>query len=216
MDAEASAPLVKICGITSSDAYDAAMAADYVGFVFFPPSPRYLTLERAGGLARPHGPARVGLFVEPTDEAIAAALGAVPLDVLQVVGSAERAAALRQRFGRPVWRAMAVQAASDLPAAMAGADALLLDASPPRGATRPGGNAVAFDWSVLQGWTAPGPWLLAGGLTPANVASAIRATGAPAVDVSSGVERVPGQKDPALIEAFIRAARSVVRSGALA
>ena len=119
---------------------------------------------------------------------------------------------IRQRCGRPVWRAVAVQAPSDLPGAMAGVDALLLDASPPRGATRPGGNARSFDWSMLQGWTVPGPWLLAGGLTPTNVAAAIRATGAPGVDVSSGVERTPGHKDPALIEAFIRAARAAVRS----
>ena len=127
--------------------------------------------------------------------------------MLQVVAPAERVAELRVRFGRPVWRAVGIRARTDLPDSLAGADALLLDAKPPTGATRPGGNAVAFDWAMLQGWHSPGPWLLAGGLHPDNVAAAIAATGAPAVDVSSGVERAPGVKDPALIEAFIRAVR---------
>ena len=103
---------------------------------------------------------------------------------------------------------MGVATGADLPPDSGGVDRLLIETKPPAGATRPGGNAVAFDWSVLAGWTAPCPWLLAGGLTPDNVAAAIRATGAPAVDVSSGVERAPGVKDPALIRAFIAAARA--------
>ncbi|WP_158747120.1 phosphoribosylanthranilate isomerase [Acidisphaera sp. L21] len=199
---------VKICGISTPDAYEAAASADYIGFVFFPPSPRYITPARAAGLAV--GRARhVGLFVDPTDGQIAEMLDAFNLDILQIVAPVSRAAALRARFGRPVWRAVGIRAAADLPAGLDGADALLLDAKPPAGATRPGGNAVSFDWSILAGWQAPGPWLLAGGLTPGNVADAIVATGALAVDVSSGVESAPGQKDPALIRAFLQAARSV-------
>ncbi len=196
---------IKICGISTPDAYEAAHTADYIGFVFFPPSPRFVTPVRAAALAT--GPAvHVGLFVDPTDAQVAETIDAFDLDILQLVAAPARVAAIRAAFGRPVWRAVGVHAASDLPAAM-DADALLLDARPPPGATRPGGNAVAFDWSLLAGWHAPGPWLLAGGLHPGNVAAATAATGAPAVDVSSGVERAPGVKDPALIEAFLRAAR---------
>ncbi len=175
--------------------------------MFFPPSPRYVTPAQAAALAASGGPARVGLFVDPGDDLVSATLDAVALDVLQVVATPSRAVALRARFGRPVWRAVGIGSAADLPAAMDGADALLLDARPPAQATRPGGNAVAFDWTVLRGWLPPGPWLLAGGLTPGNVAHALAQTAASAVDVSSGVETAPGVKDPALIEAFIRAVR---------
>jgi phosphoribosylanthranilate isomerase len=199
---------VKICGLTTPEAYEAASTADYVGFVFFPPSPRNVTPRRAAELSPPPGPARVGLFVDPTDDAVAETLAVIPLDVLQVVAPAERVAQLRARFGLPVWRAVGVRTAADLPADLAGADAVLLDAKPPPGATRPGGNAVSFDWAMLAGWHPPGPWVLAGGLHPGNVAAAIAATGAPVVDVSSGVERAPGLKDPALIEAFLQAARA--------
>ncbi len=175
--------------------------------MFFPPSPRNIAPAQAAALAARPGPARVGLFVDPADTLIEAVLAAFPLDILQLVAAEDRVAAIRRRFGLPVWRAIGVQSAGDLPASLGAADALMLDAKPPREATRPGGNATPFDWTVLQGWQAPGPWLLAGGLTPGNVAAAIRATGAPAVDVSSGVERAPGVKDPALVEAFIRAAK---------
>ncbi len=198
---------VKICGLTTPEAVEAAASADWIGFVFFPPSPRHVTPARAAELAA-GPPARVGLFVEPDDFDIESTLAAIDLDVLQVVASASRAAAIRERFGRPVWRAIGVSFAADLPGAMDGADALLLDAKAPSDAARPGGNAQTFDWTILHGWTPPGPWLLAGGLHPGNVAAAIAATGAPAVDVSSGVERAPGVKDPALIEAFLRAARA--------
>lgn len=137
---------------------------------------------------------------------IAEVLDAIPLDVLQVNGAVDPAA-LRARFGRTVWRAMGVASPSDLPRETGGADALLLDAKPPKDATRPGGNAAPFDWGIMRGWTAPGPWLLAGGLTVANVAAAVRVTGATAVDVSSGVESAPGVKDPELIRAFVAEVR---------
>jgi phosphoribosylanthranilate isomerase len=203
--------LVKICGINSFAALDAAVdaGADFIGFVFFHRSPRFLTPAAAARLAgdAPGGPARVGLFVDPTEDAIAGALAEVELHALQLYGRFD-AAALRARFGLPVWRAVGVAGAADLPADCGGADRLLMEAKAPPGATRPGGNALAFDWSLLRFWRAPCPWLLAGGLTPENVATAIRATGAPGVDVSSGVETAPGVKDAARIRAFIAAARA--------
>jgi phosphoribosylanthranilate isomerase len=198
---------VKICGINSPDAYEAAASADWVGFVFFPPSPRFVTPARAAVLSAAPGPPRVGLFVEPTDAVIAETLAEVGLDALQVHAAPERVAAIRARFGMPVWRVVGIDRPDDLPTDAAGADALLLDAKAPSGAPVPGGNAQRFDWSMLRGWIAPAPWLLAGGLTPGNVAGAIAATGAPAVDVSSGVESARGVKDPALIEEFLRAVR---------
>ena len=209
---------VKICGINSAEALAAAVAAgaDWIGFVFFPRSPRALTPTEAASLsarapaaAQPGAPQRVGLFVDPTDAEVAAALDAVALDALQVYAGAERAAAIRLRFGRPVWRALGIAERTDLPAALGGADALVIEPKAPEDATRPGGNARRLDWALLRNWVAPGEWLLAGGLSPANVAAAIAATGAHAVDVSSGVERAPGRKDPALIHAFIAAARGV-------
>jgi phosphoribosylanthranilate isomerase len=202
---------VKICGINDPVAFDTSIeaGADWIGFVFFPPSPRFVTPATAAVLSARHpgGPPRVGLFVDPTEAAIAEALGALRLDVLQLYGSLPPLDRLRARFGLPIWRAVAIDTAADLPTDDRGADRLLLEAKPPLDATRPGGNAVSFDWSLLRDWTAPAPWVLAGGLTPANVASAIRATGAMAVDVSSGVERSRGIKDQALIRAFIANAR---------
>ena len=202
---------VKICGINDPVAFDTVVeaGADMVGFVFFPPSPRYVNVGEAAALSArcPGGPLRVGLFVDPTEDQIAAVLAAMHLDILQVYGQCPPIAALRARFGRPIWRPVAIDGAADLPANDHGADCLLLEAKPPPAATRPGGNAISFDWNLLRGWVAPAPWVLAGGLTPDNVAAAIRATGATAVDVSSGVESVRGRKDPALIRAFIRNAR---------
>jgi phosphoribosylanthranilate isomerase len=203
---------VKICGINSPEAFDAAVAtgADWLGFVFFPPSPRFVTPAEAAALSARSsgGPRRVGLFVEPVEDAIAATLAAVKLDVLQLYANADRAAAVRARFGVPVWRAVGIGAKADLPTEASGIDGLLLEAKPPPDAANPGGNAQAFDWSLPRFWRAPAPWLLAGGLTSANVADAIHASGAPAVDVSSGVERSRGVKDPALVAAFIAAARA--------
>jgi phosphoribosylanthranilate isomerase len=206
---------VKICGINDPAALAAAAeaGADWIGFVFYPPSPRFVTPAQASAISHSHlgGPARVGLFVEPSDAEVAAALASVGLDVLQVYADAERATALRRRFGLPVWHAVGVARAADLPRAAEGVDGFLLDAKPPKDAALPGGNARRFDWSLLHGWGSPLPWLLAGGLTPDNVADALRLSGAPGVDVSSGVERRRGEKDPALIHAFIAAVRSAGR-----
>jgi phosphoribosylanthranilate isomerase len=202
---------VKICGINAPLAFDTAIdaGADWVGFNFFPPSPRYVTATQAAALSArsPGGPPRVGLFVDPTPDAIAATLDVVRLDILQVYGAPDLIGLLA-RFGLPVWHALGVTTATDLPSASNGADMLVMEAKPPPGATRPGGNAVRFDWSLLRGWTAPSPWILAGGLTADNVVEAISTTGARAVDVSSGVEATRGVKDPALIRAFIANARS--------
>jgi phosphoribosylanthranilate isomerase len=151
---------------------------------------------------------RVGLFVDPTAAVIEAVLDTVHLDVLQLYGRIDDLPALRARFGLPLWRPVGIERAGDLPHDDRGADALLLEAKPPTGATRPGGNAVSFDWSLLKDWRAPAPWILGGGLTPDNVAAAIRTTAAPAVDVSSGVEQRRGVKDAALIRAFIANARA--------
>jgi phosphoribosylanthranilate isomerase len=203
---------VKICGINDPAALDAAASAgaDWVGFVFFPPSPRAVTPGRAAALvsACPDGPERVGLFVNPSDADVAAVLDALRLDALQLYAPTERVAALRARFDLPVWQAIGIARAADLPTEAGAIDRFVLEAKPPADASRPGGNATPFDWSLLRGWHAPAPWILAGGLTPETVAAAIRATGAEAVDVSSGVERTPGRKDPALIRAFIAAARA--------
>ena len=203
---------VKICGINDRAARDAALAAgaDWLGFVFFPPSPRAVTPDLAAALAA-GVPACVGLFVRPADDDIAATLARVKLDVLQVYDTPARCAALRARFARPVWRAVGVAGAADLPDAADGVDGFVIEAKPPEGATRPGGNAAMLEWSILRGWRSPLPWLLAGGLSPGNVAEAIRATGAPGVDVSSGVERERGKKDPALIRAFVARAKDAHR-----
>ena len=208
---------VKICGINDAAAFDAAVeaGADMVGFVFYPPSPRAVAPAQAAALSARHpggGPLRVGLFVNAADGLIEAALAALPLDLLQLHGAEDpaRCAAIRARFGRPVMKALGVATAVDLDVLDAFApvvDRFLLDARPPPGASLPGGNAASFDWSLTAGRRIPRPWLLAGGLTPENVAEAVRASGASGVDVSSGVERARGAKDPALIRAFVRAAR---------
>lgn len=207
---------VKICGIKDAAAFDTALAAgaDWVGFNFFPPSPRYVTSEYAAELSAraPGGPPRVGLFVDPTEEQIANTLATVRLDILQIYGALDLPA-LRTRFGLPIWHPVGVVTATDLPTTASGADRLLVEAKAPSDATRPGGNALSFDWTLLHGWRAPAPWILAGGLTPDNVADAISITGATAVDVSSGVERTRGVKDPALIRAFIANARGTDAQG---
>jgi len=211
---------VKICGVRSAEAVAAAAeaGAEFVGLVFFPTSPRAVTAAQAASLAAARssgGPALVGLFVDPTDEELTSVLSSVPLDWLQLHGRErpERVAAVRARFGLPVLKAVGVETRAEAEEAVAAyapvADALLFDAKPAPGATRPGGNAVAIDASCLAGLSCPLPWLLAGGLTPGTVAEAIRLSGAPGVDVSSGVERALGDKDAGLIRAFVAAARAV-------
>ena len=208
----------KICGLGDEQSVQTAIAggAAWVGFVFFPPSPRALSPARAAELARlvPEGVRKVGLFVAPDDALIAEVLAAVPLDLIQLHGqeTPERVAEIREKFGVPVMKAVAVAEPADLDRARAYeavADLLLFDARPPKGATRPGGNALAFDWALLKGSEWRRPWLLAGGLDAGNVAEAVRASGAAAVDVSSGVESAPGRKDPALIKAFLDAVKAL-------
>lgn len=206
---------VKICGINSPQAFDACIeaGADWIGLVFFPASPRYVTPAQAAGLSARHagGPKRVGLFVDPTDADLAASLAEIRLDILQLHATPARAVEIRACFGLPVWRAVGVAVASDLPVSADGADAILLDAKAPASATRPGGNAASFDWRLLADYRPGYRWLLAGGLTPGNVADAIDATHAPAVDVSSGVESGRGIKDPDKIRRFIANARATQR-----
>ncbi|WP_428486018.1 phosphoribosylanthranilate isomerase [Rhodopila sp.] len=202
---------VKICGINDAAAFDAAVGAgaDWVGFNFFPASPRFISPQTAATLSRraAAGPPRVGLFVEPSDALLASVLDFLRLDILQIYGRLNDIASLKAKFGLPIWRPVGVAAPADLPVDPSSADALLIEAKPPAEATRPGGNAILVDWPILRGWIAPAPWLLAGGLTPNNVRTAIQLTGADAVDVSSGVERTTGVKDPDLIRAFIQQAK---------
>lgn len=207
--------IVKICGLTDSAHVDAAVdaGARYLGFVFFAKSPRAVTTEQAAALTLgvPPGIMRVGLFVNPDDGFLASVLDRVPLDMIQLHGkeSPERVADVKARFGLPVMKAVGVCGPQDLDALWdygLVADQLLVDAKAPKDADLPGGNGVSFDWRLLVGRKWLKPWMLAGGLTPQNVATAIRLTGAAAVDVSSGVESAPGLKDAALIRAFVKAA----------
>ncbi len=210
---------VKICGLSTPDTLAAALdaGADMVGFVFFPPSPRHLSFDTAREIgARVQGrAAKVALSVNAGDDDIDAMIAALAPDWLQLHGaeSPERAGELKRRTGLRIIKAIGVSVAGDLdaiPAYCGVADLILLDAKPPKDATRPGGNALAFDWSLLAGVKIGLPWMLSGGLDPGNVADAIRITGARAVDVSSGVESAPAVKDPALIARFIANARAAV------
>lgn len=210
---------VKICGLRSLDDVRAVAEAGaaYAGLVFFAKSPRNLTPEQAAALALevPVGICKVALVVDADDATLDRIVATVPLDMLQLHGheSPERVVELRARYGLPVMKAVGVAGPEDLPQIdiySQVADQLLIDAKPPRDATLPGGNGLAFDWQLLarrRYWQRP--WMLAGGLTPDNVAQAIRMTGARQVDVSSGVESAPGVKDPARIRAFVEAAKSV-------
>jgi phosphoribosylanthranilate isomerase len=206
---------VKICGLRSRGDATAAAAsgAFYVGLVFFPRSPRHMTLADARWVAEavPERVIRVALTVDADDDALDALLASVPLDMLQLHGreSPERVADVRERYGLPVMKAVGLASEADLAGIDAFAevaDQVLVDARPPRDADRPGGRGLPFDWRLIRGrrWTRP--WMLAGGLTPENVAEAVRLTGASQVDVSSGVERAPGIKDRDRIAAFIQAA----------
>ena len=210
---------VKICGLTqASDVQAAARAgAVYGGFVFFEKSPRHLTLDRAAVLAAeaPLGLAKVALTVNAEDAFLDALVSQVPLDMLQLHGreSPARVAEVKARYGLPVMKAVGVADEGDLPALESYfkvADQILVDAKPPKGAALPGGNGLAFDWRLIAGRRWPVPWMLAGGLTPDNVAQAVAMTGARQVDVSSGVESAPGVKDDALIAAFVTAAQDKI------
>ena len=211
---------VKICGVNSRAALAAALAggASHVGFVFYGPSPRALEAAAAAALAAtvPANVTRVGLTVDETDGRIAALLAAVPLDMLQLHGdeTPERVGELRRRFGLPVMKAIRVSGTADVEAATTYggvADWLLFDARPPKdmAGALPGGNALAFDWRLIAGRSWPCPWMLSGGLNAGNLAAAVAATGATAVDVSSGVEDRPGVKNPAKIAAFLALAASL-------
>ena len=206
---------IKICGISDAAAMDAVISAhaDYMGLVFYPPSPRNISLPDASLLAGRSGPeiARVGLFVDADDVTIGEAVRAGRLDALQLHGteSPARTAELRERFGLPMWKAIAVASPADIERAShyaGAADLVLFDAKTPKG-TLPGGMGLSFDWSLLAAYRGALPWGLAGGINPANVAEAIRQTGAPLVDVSSGVESEPGVKDADRIASFAKAVR---------
>ena len=210
----------KICGINSAPALDAAVkgGARFVGFVFYARSPRALDAEAAAALAGrvPRGISRVGLIVDESNESIDAILRQVPLDMLQLHGqeTPARVGEIRRRFGKPVMKAIKVATNADVESAApfdGTADWLLFDAkTPPQMANAlPGGNAISFDWTLLADRRWNRPWMLSGGLNAGNLAEAVRVTGAPVVDVSSGVEDQPGVKSPAKIEAFLTLARSL-------
>lgn len=209
---------VKICGINSSEAARAAAksGADFAGFVFYADSPRAVTPEQAAAIAGSLPPhvKKVALFVDADDATIAAVLSKLRFNMLQLHGNEtpQRVADIKERFGLPIMKAFKVAAASDLRMAKQykAPDRLLFDAKPPEGmaGVLPGGNARTFDWELLRGFTSDKPWMLSGGLTPENVAEAIRISRAKGVDVSSGVEDRPGHKDPLLIARFIAAARA--------
>jgi phosphoribosylanthranilate isomerase len=208
--------IVKICGLSAPEPLDAALAAgvDMVGFVFFARSPRHVAFNTARTLGqRVRGRAqKVALTVDADDASLDSVVEALRPDMLQLHGKEPpaRVAAVKKRFGLPVMKAIAVEAKSDLAAAAAYvsvADRLLFDARAPRAATRPGGLGRPFDWNLLQAADPSVPFMLSGGLDAGNVGEALRITAASGVDVSSGVERAPGEKDPEKIRAFVRKAR---------
>lgn len=206
---------VKICGLNTSEAVAAAHAggASHIGFIFYPPSPRAVSPERAGEIAKAAPPSlkRVAVFVDPSDAEIQAVVDALSPTMLQLHGSEtpERVTQVKQRFGLPVMKAIRVSTAGDIQAAGAYdgiADALLFDAKPPKNAAGmlPGGNGLAFDWTLLTTFQGTTPWFLSGGLDLENVGQAMNITGARAIDVSSGVEDRPGVKNTEKIGAFLR------------
>ena len=204
----------KICGLSTPETVAAAVAggASHVGFIFFPKSPRHVTIDQAAALAArvPDRVGRVGVVVEADDAFLVEAVRAARLSAVQLHGdeSAQRVAALRAKLGVEVWKAIPVRTAADLAAGRAyhgAADRLLYDAKPPKGAELPGGLGLRFDWNLLDGFAHPLPWALSGGLDAANLADAAGVTGARLVDVSSGVERAPGIKDVDKIAGFLQA-----------
>jgi len=210
----------KICGLKTAETVAAAVehGAGFIGFNFFTRTPRYVEPEAAAAFGRtvPRHVVKTGLFVDDDDTRIAAILATVPLDLLQLHGSEtpDRVAAIKAKFGLPVMKVIKVRAAADIARAAdfeSVADRLLFDAQPPAEMKNalPGGNAVSFDWGLLQGFRSRLPWMLSGGLTPANLAQAVRQTGAPAVDVASGVEDRPGEKSLSKIKDFLEISRSL-------
>ena len=209
---------VKICGLTRETDVDAAVdaGANLVGFVFFPPSPRSISVARAAELTKrvPKDVIKVALSVDADDALLADITANAGIDMMQFHGSEPplRVAEARARYGLPMMKALAIAGAKDVDRARryeAVADWLMFDAKPPRSATRPGGNALAFDWQLIAGESWEKPWLLAGGLTPENVREAIRVSGAAALDVSSGVEDEPGIKNAGKIRQFIVVAKGL-------
>jgi phosphoribosylanthranilate isomerase len=209
---------VKICGLSSMESVAAAVlgGAKFVGFVFFPPSPRNLSPEQAAPLVAsvPTGITRVGVFVDPEDELLERVLAKSPLDLLQLHGdeTPERVKSIKQKFGRRTIKAIKIADEADMAQAAryyAAADWLMFDARPPKHASRPGGNALAFDWQLLRARRWPLPWMLSGGLTPGNLAEAAHISGAKLFDVSSGVESAPGVKDLGKIKDFLAVARQI-------
>ena len=208
---------VKICGLATVDDVRACAdaGANYMGLVFFEKSPRNITLPAARelSLAAPLGLAKVALVVNPSDAELDAITGTVPLDMLQLHGreTPERVAEVKARYGLPVMKAVGIADGDDLPkleSYFGVADQILVDAKPPKGGDLPGGNGLSFDWRLIAGRRWPCPWMLAGGLTPENLAEAVKMTGAKQVDVSSGVEDAPGQKNAKLIQKFVQSSRA--------
>ena len=208
---------VKICGLANVDDVRACAdaGANYLGLVFFEKSPRNITIPAARelALAAPLGLAKVALVVNPSDAELDAITGTVPLDMLQLHGreTPERVAEVKARYGLPVMKAVGIADGDDLPkleSYFGVADQILVDAKPPKGGELPGGNGLSFDWRLIAGRRWPCPWMLAGGLTPENVAEAVKMTGAKQVDVSSSVEDAPGQKNAELIQKFVQSSRS--------
>lgn len=207
----------KICGVKTPEAVQAAVdgGAAYIGFNFFPKSPRYIEPEAAARLAEParaRGVRVVAVTVDPSDALLDGLMTALAPDLIQLHGheTPDRAAQIRRRTGNELVKAVPIETDDDLKAALAfedAADHLMFDAKTPKGSALPGGMGVSFDWTLLEGRRYRRPWFIAGGLDPWNVAEAVRISGAPLVDVSSGVERGPGYKDPALISAFLEAVR---------
>lgn len=205
---------IKFCGLSRFEDLDAAAAAGarYVGFVFYPKSPRAVSMVEARALAQatPVGLAKVGLVVDPDDGFLDHLMADVPLDIIQLHGheAPARVRDIRKRTGLPVMKAIGIADQADLAQIAdyaAVADQLLIDAKPPTNADLPGGNGLSFDWRLLAGRRWPVPWMLAGGLTPENVRLAVQMTGAKQVDVSSGVEAEAGVKDPEMMLAFAQA-----------
>ncbi len=209
--------LIKICGLNSAAAVDAALTAGatHGGFMFFDKSPRNVSLDQARALSAHAGSlVRVAVMVDPDDELIDAVIGALSPDMLQLHGAETPARVndIALITKKPVIKALGVSSAADIAAASAygAADMILFDAKPPKDASRPGGLGATFDWDLLKGIGLTTPWILSGGLDAANVAAAIRKTGAGGVDVSSGVEDAPGVKSPTRIATFTAAARAAL------